>query len=180
VKSGISVAEAMTTRPVTAESGTSVKECAKLMKRFDVGSVLIKKGDKVLGIVTEHDLARKVIAGGMSYDEPADAVMERVLVTISPDKDLWEAMDVMKRNDVRHLPVVENEKFVGFVTIKDVLKIEPQLFELFVENIKLREEFRKPVAEVTAEEGICESCGNYSEKVYDVDGSKLCKDCASY
>ena len=73
---------------------------------------------------------------------------------------------------------MDNDKFTGLITMKDILKIEPQLFELVVENIRLREESRKPVAEAS-DEGICESCGNYSENLYDFEGSKVCAECKS-
>lgn len=177
MKTGIRVADAMTTNPITTSKDTSVRDCARLMKKFDVGSVLITEKDSVVGIVTEWDLTRKVVAEGKNVMDPVEDVMEPILVTASPAQDLSEAMRALNDNEIRHLPVVEDGRFTGLITLKDILKIEPQLFELVVEKIRLREESRKPIAEVVGEEGICESCGNYSEIVFDLEGTKVCRKC---
>ena len=63
--------------------------------------------------------------------------------------------------------------------MKDVLKIEPQLFEILVEKIKLREEARKPINKINESEGICELCSNYSEVLTEKEGSLVCNDCLS-
>ena len=61
--------------------------------------------------------------------------MTTKLVTIEPKADIFDAMMLMRDAEVRHLPVVENKKILGFLTMKDILKIEPQLFDLIVEKI---------------------------------------------
>ncbi len=167
----------MTTKPVSTDSKTSAQDCARLMDKFNVGSLLIEEDGKIKGIVTEYDLTRKVVAEGRDYTQPVSSIMEEVLVTISPEKDLSAAIQKMKDNDIRHLPVVEGDDFVGLVTVKDVLKIEPDLFDTVVDKIRLREEQRKPVGELTGDEGICESCGDYSEELQDFRGSKVCYEC---
>ena len=74
--------------------------------------------------------------------------------------------------------MIDTENFVGFLTIKDILKIEPQLFEIIVEKFELREEARKPVFGSDENEGICEVCGNYSSNLEEAsDGSKVCSQC---
>ena len=178
MRTGIKVGDAMTTRPITTSKNTSIQECAKLMKKFDVGSVLVQDNNQVIGIVTEFDLARKVIVNTMDYDDPIKKIMEKILVTVSPNNDLLEAMELMRKHDIRHLPVQDNNKFTGLITMKDILKIEPQLFELVADNIRLREESRKPLND-SNDEGICESCGNYSENLDDFEGSKICTECKS-
>jgi hypothetical protein len=82
----------------------------------------------------------------------------------------------MSDYNIRHLPVIEKGKFVGFLTIKDVLKIQPQLFELIVEKFELREEARKPVL-AGDDDGVCEICGNYCSDLEDVDGQRVCRQC---
>ena len=179
MKTGIKVAEAMTTQPITTSKNTSIQECAKLMKKFDVGSILITEEDHVIGIVTEWDLTRKVIAEGMEVEGSVKEIMENIMMTAEPDMDLSEAIRMLNDNDIRHLPVVEDGKFIGLITLKDILRIEPQLFETVVEKIRVREEARKPIAEVVGEEGICESCGNYAEVLFDMDGTRVCIRCRS-
>lgn len=65
------------------------------------------------------------------------------LVTISPGKDVYDALILMRNHDIRQLPVIEKNKLVGFLTSKDILKIQPELFDLFIEKYELREEQRK-------------------------------------
>ena len=92
--------------------------------------------------------------------------------------DIYDALVKMRDNNIRHLPVVENNEMVWLLTIKDILKIEPQLFELIVEKFELREESRKPINRIIPTEGICQECGEYSEKVNEIKGTILCENCS--
>jgi signal-transduction protein with cAMP-binding, CBS, and nucleotidyltransferase domain len=147
MQTGIKVGEAMTTEPVATTPETTIRDAARLMKEYDVGSVLLKEGDNVVGIVTEFDLTRKVVADDMDTREPVSNVAETALVDILPTRDLAEALQLMKVNEVRHLPVVQDEEFMGLITMKDILKIAPALFDIMVDQIRLREENRKPIEE---------------------------------
>lgn len=179
MKTGIKVVDAMTNKPVMASSDMTATECAKLMRKYEVGSVLVKESKTIIGIITELDFVTKVIAKGRN---PAELhlrdIMEKDLITISPEKDIYEAMMEMRRSDIRRLPVKDGDDIIGFLTMKDILKIEPQLFELMVEKISIREEASKPTfSSGKIEEGMCESCGNYSEKLLSDSGTKLCPEC---
>ena len=144
VKTGIRVFDAMTTKPICVQEHYTAEECAKMMKKFSVGSILVKDGKVVHGIITEQDMVYKVVAKNRNPKEVlAREIMVTNLFTVTPDKDIYDAMLMMRNNDIRHLPVVDDDKFVGFLTMKDILKIEPQLFELLVEKIRLREEDTK-------------------------------------
>ncbi len=167
----------MTTKPVTTNPTTTIQDAARLMTKFDVGSVLIQEQEEVIGIVTEYDLTRKVVANNRDTTEPVENIMEETMTMIEPDRDVTEALQMMNDNDIRHLPVGKDGKLNGLITMKDILKIEPELFELVVEKIRLREENRKPIATVVGEEGMCESCGNYAEILYEVNGSMICRKC---
>ena len=138
------VCDAMTHRPVTVRSGTTLAKCAFLMKNKRVGSLLIKDDHSLLGILTETDIVRKAVAENKTPGAlTAGDIMTKKVVLISPETDIFEALNKMRDHDLRHLPVVDGKKLVGLLTLKDVLKIEPQLFDLLVETIELREEERK-------------------------------------
>jgi signal-transduction protein with cAMP-binding, CBS, and nucleotidyltransferase domain len=176
MKTGYKVGDCMTIQPVTVQKTTSLKDCASLMADKHVGSLLVEEKGKIVGIVTEQDMVRKGIAKLLDpATTPIEKVMETELVTISPDKDIFEALTMMRDYNIRHVPVIDKGKFVGFLTIKDILKIQPQLFELIVEKFELREETRKPV--FGGEEGVCEICGNYSSDLEDVEGQQVCSQC---
>ncbi len=178
MKTGYKVGDAMTIHPVTISKEITLKKCANIMKENHVGSLLVEEKGKVIGIITEQDMVRKAMAKLLDPAKtPVKKIMEKELLIINPKKDIYDALKLMRDHNVRHLPVLEKGKFVGFLTIKDILKIEPQLFELIVEKFELREETRKPVFGGTEEEGICEVCGNYSARLEDVDDSKVCPQC---
>jgi signal-transduction protein with cAMP-binding, CBS, and nucleotidyltransferase domain len=179
MQTGIRVLDAMTNKPVTVDENISLQDCAKKMEKENIGSLLVSKNKNVIGIITEQDLVHKVVAKNLDVKKPVKTVMETKLITIRPDADIFEALERMKKNDIRHLPVEENKRIIGLITWKDILKIEPQLFDLVVESFEIREESRKPVFEAIADEGICELCGKYSKSIKDVKGSKVCPDCLS-
>lgn len=144
MRSGVKVVDAMTVRPVVASPQMTVHDVAVLMDRYNVGSVLIKSGDELLGIVTERDyVCRACLEGADPLTTQVSRIMTRDLITVSPGMDLWDALLIMKDSEVRHLPVLDEGKFVGFITAKDILKVQPQLFENYVDHIELREEDRK-------------------------------------
>lgn len=146
MKTGYLVADIMTTKPVTVSSDTTVQECAAAMKQSDVGSVLVMERDEIKGILTEKDIIFKVTIDNADNSKvTAKEIMtsKDKMTSISPEKDIYDALIVMKENLVRRLPVLEGDDLKGLITINDILKIEPDLFDIMVEKISLREETRK-------------------------------------
>ncbi|MEA3515471.1 MAG: CBS domain-containing protein [Nanoarchaeota archaeon] len=175
---GIKVHDAMTHNPVDVSFDINLQECAKVMANNHVGALLIKEGEQVVGIVTEQDIVRKAVFNDLSPSKTlVKDIMETHLVKIGPKDDVVKALQLMRNLNVRHLPVFDGDKFVGLITTKDVLKIEPQLFELLAEKIELKEEARKPINTIHEQEGICESCGNYASHLYSKDGTHVCYNC---
>ncbi len=152
MKTGYAVGDVMTRKPVMVSGNSSLRECAKTMEEYDVSTLLIGSGNKVDGIVTEEDMVRKVLATERScMDTKIKDIMETNLITITPDKDIFEALMKMRENDIRHLPVMHGEEIIGLVTMKDILKVEPALFDVLLEKIHLREEENKPIADIFKE-----------------------------
>ena len=103
-----------------------------------------------------------------------EAIMIKDVITIQPDADIYDALMLIKDEDIRQLPVLDGKKLVGLLTVKDILKIQPQLFELVADKISLREESLKPVASA---QGTCDHCSHYSKKLYEIDAEFLCQKC---
>ncbi len=179
MKTGYKVGDAMTKKPVTVSEEITLKKCAEIMTERHVGSLLVEKKGKVVGIITEQDMVRRAMAKLLDPSKTlAKKIMEKEILTTTADKDIYDALKIMRDHNVRHLPVLDKGKFVGFLTIKDILKIEPQLFEIIVEKFELREESRKPVFGGDENEGICAVCGNYTPQLVEAsDGSKVCDQC---
>ncbi|HLP80037.1 MAG TPA: CBS domain-containing protein [Acidobacteriota bacterium] len=146
METGFKVLDGMTKMPITVPSSMSVGECARTMVKHNVGSLLVVDNGQLKGILTEGDLTYRVIAKNLSPDTVvAKDVMTADLITMSPDMDIYDAIVQMNNFDVRHAPVLHNGKLVGFLTQKDILKIQPDLFEVIVDKYHVREENEKPI-----------------------------------
>ena len=183
MQTGYRVCDVMTRKPVAVTPQTSVRECARLMRDSNVSSLVVKEGDTLRGHITDDVLIRSVLADGLNVDKTTAAEVMLVKVpTIEPKKDIYEALMVMHDYEIRQLPVVDKEngnKLVGLLTLKDVLKIQPQLFDLLVDKIVLREEEQKLTGNRYQLEGTCDNCGQFFPKLYEVDGDFLCTKCST-
>jgi CBS domain-containing protein len=95
----------------------------ELMAKENVGALLVVKGEKLVGIVTERDYARKVVLEGRSsLATTVDKIMTAKIVHITPDKSVEEGLALMTKERFRHLPVLENGKLIGIVSIGDLVK----------------------------------------------------------
>ena len=179
IKTGYKVSDAMTRKPISVDPDITIDACSKIMLKKHVGSLLIMQDGKLKGIIAEQDIVRKVVAAGLDpFKTKVKDIMVTKLITIDPDSDIYEAIVIMRDRNIRHLPVMHKKNMVGYLTLKDILKIEPQLFELLVEKFELREEEHKPVfGEESFPEGICEMCGEYSDRLYHVEGLMYCNSC---
>ena len=101
----------------------SVLDAIRLMADKGVGALIVMDGETMAGIVTERDYARKVILKGRSSDEtPVSDIMSTGVISTSPDQTVNICMNVMTDKRIRHLPVVEENKVIGLVSIGDLVK----------------------------------------------------------
>ena len=102
---------------------TTVYDALDLMARRDISAVLVLEGERLVGIFTERDYARKVVLRGRSSKEAKiGELMTQNLLTISPAQTVDDVMEMMTTNRFRHLPVVERGQLIGIVTIGDAVK----------------------------------------------------------
>lgn len=106
-------------------SSDSVESAAQLMKQYNVGSIPICDDRKVVGIVTDRDIAIRSIADGYNKQTIGEIMTENP-VTTSPETDVHEASRIMGEKQIRRLPVVENNSLVGMVSLGDI-SVEPKL-----------------------------------------------------
>jgi CBS domain-containing protein len=109
----------------TISKEKSVKQALILMSENNIGAIIIVDNkDFPIGIFSERDYARKIILKGKSSkDTLLDEVMTKELITITKDYKIDQCMKIMNEKGIRHLPVLENQKIVGIISIRDVLKI---------------------------------------------------------
>ncbi len=102
---------------------TPVYDALELMAEKNVGALLVLEGDKLAGILSERDYARKVILKGKaSKNTPAREIMSENVVCVTPKQSVAECMALMTDKHFRHLPVIEDDKLVGVISIGDVVK----------------------------------------------------------
>jgi CBS domain-containing protein len=108
-----------------------------VMAKHDIGAVLVLEGDEIVGILTERDYARKVaLAGRASKDSPVRAIMTADVVCVAPTRTVEECMGVMTDRRCRHLPVVDNGRLVGVVSIGDLVKATIDEQEFTINQLK--------------------------------------------
>lgn len=101
----------------------NVIDALRLMADRNVGALLVVKSDKLVGIVSERDYARKVVLQGKSsHATPVREIMTERAVCVRPDNTVEECMALMTDKHVRHLPVIEDEKLIGVLSIGDLVK----------------------------------------------------------
>ena len=107
----------------TVTPDTSVFDALKLMAEKSIGALLVLEGKRVAGVFSERDYARKVVLHGkVSKKTPVKDIMSTTVTKVNPDQHVEECLAVMTDKRFRHLPVVENGKLVGIVSIGDLVK----------------------------------------------------------
>lgn len=107
----------------TISPNASVLDALKQMAERGVGALLVMDGERIAGIISERDYARKmVLLGRASHETPVRDLMSSPVMYVRPDQTNEECMALMTENRLRHLPVVENGKLIGLISIGDLVK----------------------------------------------------------
>ncbi len=117
------VSEIMTHKVITIPKKKGLAEVIKTMAKSKISSIIITEDDRMVGIITERDLIKKILLPQKSFSKvKVDDVMTKDPYSVNSYTDLAEAGQMMKEKDIRHLPIVDNEKLIGLVTQTDIVK----------------------------------------------------------
>ncbi len=116
----VKVKQIMTTDVSTVTPNDTVTKAASIMKQLNVGSVPVIDGSRVVGIVTDRDITLRGIAKGGDPNQKISEIMTSDVKYATPDMDVHAVADLMAENQVRRLPVIDNDKLVGIVAIGDL------------------------------------------------------------
>jgi CBS domain-containing protein len=101
----------------------TVLDALKRMAEKDVGVLMVMEGEKLVGVISERDYARKIILfGKASKDTLVKEIMSTKVISVHPDQTVDEAMVLMSENRIRHLPVVIEQQVIGVISINDVVR----------------------------------------------------------
>lgn len=179
IRTKMLVKDVMSSPVVTLNEKEPVTKIAQLMDKYDLGCIIVTgKDGKPLGIITERDLVRRVLAKNRPrYKLAAKNVMTAPLITIDPDETLSEASRRMSRLNVRRLGVMYKGRLVGIISSKDILAITPELIEIIQEKAKIEGETAPEEVPQQPMAGYCDHCGQWSDTLEEVEGSFICEDC---
>jgi CBS domain-containing protein len=108
----------------TVAPGTMVFDALAIMADKQIGSLVVMDNEKLVGILSERDYARKVILKGKSsQDTPVKEIMTTKVIHIHPNADLDQCLKLMTKHHIRHLPVVDKDRLVGILSIDDVINV---------------------------------------------------------
>lgn len=108
---------------LTIDEGASVFDAVKMMADHSIGSLLVMQGEKLKGIITERDYARKVILKGRSPETTqVGEIMSTDLITATPEQTVNDCMTLMTNKRIRHLPIVANDRVSGIISIGDLVQ----------------------------------------------------------
>ena len=173
------VKDVMTTPVIFVNYEATIDEVARVMSKNRISSVLIKKDDKAVGIITDSDIIKKVVAKNLLPSKiKVGEIMSYPLIYVKPDDEVSVATYKMKKFNIRRIVVIENGMVVGIVTATDIARLVPEMIDI----LELKKEMGEypestPIIEEEPYFGVCEECGNESNDLRFVDGKWVCESC---
>ncbi|MBU0586080.1 CBS domain-containing protein [Candidatus Micrarchaeota archaeon] len=138
--SELKVGDIMTKKVIVIDRERAMVDAAKMMKRCNLGSIVVVNGGAAVGIITERDIVHKVVAMGKKPDAlKVTDVMSKPLRVIKPTATLEEAAKAMKKNKIKRLPVINDKnELIGILSEGDLSRLLPSIIDLIEEKALLR------------------------------------------
>ena len=116
----MNIRDVMTPNPRTVSPEESIQNAARIMRDEDTGAVPVVENGRPVGMLTDRDIVVRAVADGGQTDRPIRDIVTNHLISASPEMSTREAAELMSEHQVRRLPVVENDRLVGIVSIGDL------------------------------------------------------------
>jgi CBS domain-containing protein len=116
----MNIREVMTPDPRVIAPGETIQNAARIMREEDTGAVPVVENGKILGMVTDRDIVIRAVAEGTQLDKPVRDICSGDVVCATPDMSTRDASRLMAEHQIRRLPVVENDRLVGIVSLGDL------------------------------------------------------------
>lgn len=121
------IKDVMTKEVASVKPQDSIENAAQIMQQYDIGSIPVCEGNKIVGILTDRDITLRCVAQGKNTKQaPVSDIMTTNPVTANPSMDIHEAAKIMSEKQIRRLPIVDNNNLVGMVALGDIA-VEPKL-----------------------------------------------------
>ena len=163
-------------KPLTIDAKKNIKFIGELMRKTRRDAVIVVKNKKPIGIVTDSDLIKKIIAKNKKPSSiKVKAIMSRPLVTTKPGDTILEATRKMKRSNIKRLPVLDGGRLIGCLSLSDIARSSPEMIDLLEYKLRMRSLPTEIRERFTS--GICDSCANYSDDLKNISDKWLCETC---
>ncbi len=136
------VQDVMSKGAKTIEKKATVQEAAEAMAEFRIGALIVVEGDsqKMVGMLTERDIVKFVSEGRDAKKESVETIMKKEVYFVRPRDDIEDAIEIMLKNKITKLPVIEGSALVGMLTTTDVASAEPRLLDQIVALMSLKKQ----------------------------------------
>lgn len=128
----IEIRDIMVDKVITTKKDATVKDVVNLMNEHEIGCLVVEENGEPVGIVTERDLLKRVLAKSKELrNMKVREIMSEPVLSVTPNVEIEDAAKLMLQNKIKKLPIVEEGKLLGLVTLTDVLRIQPQLIRKY-------------------------------------------------
>ena len=132
------VNEVMNRNVVVVKRDATLKQASEVMAKTRIGSLVVVDGSKISGIITSSDIIKSIAQDKAPENTLIEEVMSKKVFTVKPDVDIQDAVDIMIENKIRELPVVENNKIKGIITVTDIAVVEPKLIASIAQLLSMQ------------------------------------------
>jgi CBS domain-containing protein len=172
----ILVKEIMSKPVYTIEANKTVRDAGKLMRKIRRGFLVVVKNKKPVGVLSDSDVINEVVAKNrLASKIKVSEIMSKPIVSISPEEDIIAAVNKMKKNNIHRLPVIKNGRAVGVISLSDIARASPEMIYLLEYRLKMKEMPVEIKEKYTS--GICEICGNFSDRLEYINDQWICESC---
>jgi CBS domain-containing protein len=133
-KGSLRIVDVMVREVVTIDENVSVKEAVDIMNQFEIGSIIATRKGKAVGIITERDLLKRIVAECKNAKKTmVKDIMSSPLIVIAPNMDLEEAARLMFEKKIKKLLVIDQNRLVGLVSLTDIARFQPEVIKILKE-----------------------------------------------
>ena len=117
------VRDVMKKNVISIDSSMTIQDAAKMMDDASICAIVVLEKGIVMGIITERDMTRRIIAKGKSFNIGVKDAMSTPVVVVNPNDSVWEAAQLMKTRKIHRLPAVKDNRLVGMITASDIVRM---------------------------------------------------------
>jgi CBS domain-containing protein len=172
----VHVKDVMSTPVYTIDINKTAQDAGKLMRKIRRGFLVVTKRKKPVGVISDSDIINKIVAKNkLASKIKVGEIMSKPIISVSSNEDMLKAVRKMKKSNIHRLPVIDQGKLVGVISLTDIARTSPEMLDLLEYRLKMKE--RPFMIRERYTVGICDMCGNYSERLENINDQWVCENC---